>query len=106
MGMQSRAGGRYIVPLKSDGSEALQGDGRGRYNLLANTTYYAILGGDYAPFISATITGYTSGLVLTSVSVPDTDHPVLDVTEVSTTAGEWLPFTPSTAYVEFTGTGW
>jgi|KBSSwiStaDraftv2_1062776.scaffolds.fasta_scaffold00132_14 hypothetical protein len=102
--------GTYVAPLKStDGSTpaAVAGAGNaGKYTLVANTTYYYPLSGGDAPFVGCHITGYTAGLILTSVTIEDCDHGSGEVTDFSTVVGEWAPEKPTTAYVAVIGTGW
>ena len=106
MGKAPRAGGRYVEIVDGNGAKASEEGGHGRYTLSANTLYYAILGGINAPFESAHLTGYTAGLVLTSVTVQDCNHEVGDVSNVSAVVGEWIDEKPTTAYVGTNGTGW
>lgn len=105
MSMAGRAGGRYVTPIKSDGTEPDQ-IGRGKYTLTAGATYYYLLGGGGGVFGSGTITGYTSGAILTSAKIQDTDHPEQDVTNISSTVGEWVTEDPATGFVGADGTGW
>jgi hypothetical protein len=98
-------GGRYVPPIKSDGT-AVAESGHGRYTLAANTTYYYILGGAGAPFQSVQITGYTAGLVITTATIQDTNHHDAEVTDISATVGEWVNETPASGDVQVDGTGW
>lgn len=102
--------GTYIAPLKStDGSTpaAVAGAGNsGKYTLVANTTYYYPLGGGNAPFVGCQITGYTAGLILTSVTIQDCDHGSGEVSDFSSVVGEWPSEKPTDAYVAVEGTGW
>lgn len=102
----TRAGGRYIPPLQTDGTELTAQTGVGIYTLVAGTTYLYIIGGDDAPFQSVQITGYDAGLVITSATIQDTNHQELEVANKSTTVGEWINERPTTAYVGADGTGW
>jgi hypothetical protein len=106
MGNKPRAGGRYVRPIKSDGTEPAEDGGRGVFTLAANTTYYYILGGGAASFISGTFTGYTSGAVVDSATVQDTDHPEREITDINAVAGDWISEDPATAFVGADGTGW
>lgn len=107
MSRMPRSGGRYVPPVQtSDGVELTEQIGRGIFTLAANTTYVFVLGGADAPFISATLTGYDAAMILTTVTVQDTDHPEQEVTNHSTVAGEWVSEDPTTAFVGADGTGW
>lgn len=111
MSRMPRAGGRYIQPIDSNGALVPQGDGRGIYTLTAGQTYYYILGGPDASIISGTLTAYATpaaanGLIITSATIQDTDHPDQDVTNFSSTVGEWVSEDPSSAFVGADGTGW
>lgn len=106
MSRQPRAGGRYIAPIKqSDGTTPNEAP-RGAYVLASGTTYHYIIGGIEASRISVQITGYTAGLIITSATIQDTNHEVVDVLDTSNTAGEWVTEDPSTAFVGVDGTGW
>lgn len=106
MGRHSRAGGRYIAPLLTSGTELTAQTGRGVYTLSSGTTYFFITGGADAPFVSIHLTGYTAGLVITSATIQDCNHHELDVLNHSTVAGEWINEDPDTAFVGTDGTGW
>jgi len=106
MTRSNRPGGRYVPPLKTDGTLLAGEAPRGAYTLVAGTTYYYILGTADAPFHAVHITSYTSALVITSATIQDCIHGELEVTDHSTVAGEWVPETPTTAYVGTTGSGW
>lgn len=106
MSRQPRAGGRYVPPVKqSDGTTPAEAP-VGAYTLEANTTYVYIIGGIEASRVSIQLTGYTSGLVITSATVQDTNHQSAEVTDRSLTVGEWVTEDPSTAFVGVDGTGW
>lgn len=105
MGRKGRAFGRYVTPIKSDGTEPAQDGGRGVYTLASGSTYYYILGGGDATFLSGTFTGYTSGAIC-SATVQDTDHGELDVTNIDAVVGNWVSEDPSTGFVGADGTGW
>jgi hypothetical protein len=106
MSRQSRAGGRYIAPLQTNGTELTDQLGRGIYALSASTTYLFILGGTDAPFASIHLTGYTAGLVITSATIQDCDHHDTEVPNTSVVVGEWVNEDPTTAFVGVDGTGW
>jgi hypothetical protein len=106
-----RAGGRYITPIDSNGDPLTNEGPRGAYTLTAGQTYYYILGGPDATFISGTLTAYASaaaanGLIITSATVQDTDHDERDVPNKSSTVGEWISEDPSSGFVGADGTGW
>jgi len=106
MGRKGRAGGRYVTPIKSDGTEPAQDGGRGVFTLASGSTYYYILGGGDASFISGTFTGYDAAAIITSATVQDTDHGELDVTNLNAVVGDWISEDPSTAFVGADGAGW
>lgn len=112
MSRMPRAGGRYVTPIDTAGAAASAEIEHGKYTLTANTLYYFVLGGADAPFLSTHLTAYTAGMIITSATVQDCNHhggPVTlpgDVSDFSATAGEWIPETPTTAYVGVVGTGW
>lgn len=103
MSRMPRAGGRYVRPIKTDGTELVDEVGRGKYTLASGTTYYYVLGGADAPFLSAHVSG-DAAIVITSIMVQDCDHGEVEVTDFGSTAGDWIPEAPST--VRVTGTGW
>lgn len=98
---------RYLVPIDTaDGTSPAEGE-HGKYALTNGHTYVYLIGGAEAANVSITLTGYTAALTITSATIQDTDHADRDVTDISTTVGEWIPeVPPSPAYVAFTGTGW
>lgn len=106
MGNKGNNGGPYLTPIKSDGTIPPMDGGRGVFTLSASSTYYYILPAGAACFISGTITGYTTGAILTSATIQDTDHPELDVTSTDSTVGNWVSEDPSTGFVGADGTGW
>lgn len=106
MGAQARAGGRYIIPIDSNGAEVAAHKAPGVFTLTAGATYYYIIGGDSAPYLSLQLTGYSSALIITSATIQDCNHSDKDVTNFSTTAGEWVDFDPSSALVTSDGAGW
>lgn len=106
MSRQPRAGGRYIIPIDSNGATLVEDGGHGVCTLAAGQTYYYVLGGIDASFISAHLTGIDPGLIITSATVQDCNHADNDVSNFSTTVGDWSPEKPSTAYVSTDGTGW
>lgn len=111
MSRMPRAGGRYVQPIDSNGVLVPAEGPRGVYTLTADTTYYYILGGPDASFISGHLTAYASaaaanGLIITSATVQDCDHSELDVPNHSAVAGEWVTEDPSAGFVGADGTGW
>ena len=96
MGQSQRAGGsRYITPIKASDGTSPDEHGRGLYTLTANTTYVYILGGASAPFQHVDLTGYTSAMVITTATIQATSHQVEEITDISTTVGEWKNETPA-----------
>jgi hypothetical protein len=102
---RSAAKSHYITPIGTDGVPLTTQKDGGKFTLTANTTYYYVMGGAGSAFLSVTLTGYTSGLIITSATIQDTDHGPF-VTDQSATVGEWIPEGSSTSVVGFTGTGW
>lgn len=106
---------RYLVPIDtSDGTSPSEGP-RGAYTLTASHTYRFIAPSMDTPFGSIHLTGMDAALVITSATVQDCDHggPTSDggptsgdVSDTSTTDGEWMNVRPPTGYVECDGTGW
>lgn len=106
MGQITRAGGgRYVQPVKSDGTTTNE-HGGGVYTLTAGSTYYYILGGISAPFQTVHLQGLTAGLIITSATIQDTNAQVAEVSDVNSTAGAWVSETPASGNAEFDGTGW
>lgn len=109
MGSTGRPGGRYIQPIDSNGAPVAAdttGDAsHGVYKLTSGNTYYYISSVANASFKSLTITGYDAALAFTG-RIQDTNHGALDVTDQSSTVGEWSSEMPSSAYVAADGTGW
>ena len=118
MGQHGRAGGsRYLIPLLSDDGTTPDQKRPGMYTLAANKIYYYILGGVGAPFTSVQITGYTAGAVIDAANIQDCNQGggglnedgtinTREVSDISTTAGEWIDEKPSSGYVAVNGTGW
>jgi hypothetical protein len=114
MGSQPRAGGRYIIPIDSNGAPldgtAAEGPGRGFFTLTAGATYYLIVGGDNAPIESIHLMA-PAGLIITSATVQTTDQGALEATDSSSTVGEWVNEDPDDTkpfarFVAVDGTGW
>lgn len=103
---------RYLVPIDTADGTSPAEEGHGRYTLTAGHTYVYMLPTDNSVFTSVDITGYTSAMVITSATVQDTNHAgtntggTADVTDISTTAGEWHSEKPTNGYVAVDGTGW
>ncbi len=107
MGRQSRAGGRYIQPILTDGTLITTEAPLGFYTLSANTTYFYILAGAGATRLSAHVIGRTPGMIITSIGpIQDCNAFEQQVTNGSTAAGEWMTEDPTTAFVAVDGTGW
>lgn len=112
MSRMPRAGGRYVTPIDIAGASVTPEIEHGKYTLTANTLYYFVLGGADAPFVGVHLTAYTAAMIITSATIQDSDHhggPVSlpgDVSDFSSVAGDWIPETPTTAYVGFVGAGW
>jgi hypothetical protein len=104
-------GGPFVSPFSGvDGITPAQ-EGVGLFLLAPNTTYYFPIGGKDAPFTSAHIWSTDAGLVLTSVTIQDSNHPEMSSASPYTSdfdgvPGRWIPETPSGAYVGVIGTGW
>lgn len=106
MTRHSRPGGPYVRPVTAAGVDAADAGGRGLYTLAANTTYYYVLGTEDAPITGVTFTGYTAGMVVTSLNVQTSSHGKDEVADTSSTSGEWITQNPPAAYVPVDGTGW
>lgn len=105
---------RYLVPIDTaDGSSPAE-VGHGIYTLTASHNYVYIDPSLDTWVTSFDITGYDATLVITSATVQDTDHagsqtggPTAgDVSDTSTTVGEWKNERPTNGYVAADGTGW
>lgn len=72
----------------------------GVFTLLANTTYFAALGGEDASQMSFTLAP-ANALLLTSLTLEVANNP--SVSDLSTTAGDWLNTEPADAVIEVTG---
>lgn len=113
---RSVAKSTYITPMDTSGAPIATTKQAGVFTLQANTTYYYIIPCEGSPYASVTVSGMTSALVLTSVTVQDTDHPfggaggVLNNSNASNyvVAGAlvWCPEGSSSSIVGVTGTGW
>lgn len=117
MSRMPRAGGVYVAPVDVAASQALPVGvepiqdvlvtpeaPHGKYTLVAGTTYVYPLGGPDAPFLSAHVQ-WDAAIIITSITVEDTNFGKADVTNFSTTAGDWINENPSTAFVGFVGAG-
>lgn len=104
MSRQTRGGGPYITPLKSDGTEAVAAGARGSFTLTSGTTYLFMLGGPDAPIVSAHFI-WDAAIILTSLTVEDSNFSESEVSNFSTTAAEWIDEDPSTAFVGTVGAG-
>lgn len=106
---------RYLVPIDTaDGTSPAESGGHGIYALTAGHTYRYLLPSLDTPFQSIHFTGIDAALIITSATVQDCNHagsvnggPTAgDVTDISTTAGEWINERPTNGYVAVDGTGW
>lgn len=97
----------FITPIKSDGTvqtESATEFGRGSYTLATGVTYYYPLGGQDALDVSAHLQ-WDASIIITSITVEDSNMPDSEVTWYSSTAGEWIDEDPSTAFVGTVGAG-
>ena len=111
MSRQPRAGGLYVPPLDIAASQSaaadvyLGGEGpRGKFTLVAATRYAFILGGADAPFESAHFQ-WDASIIITSLTIEDSNFSALDAPNYSTTAGDWIDEDPVTAFVGVVGAG-
>lgn len=98
MSRKKRPGGPYVQPMDSAGALLVDEKGRGKYTLLANTTYFFIVGGSDAPLHTVQLE-WDGALVITSAKIEDCNCGEADVTDVSVVDGEWVHEDPTTAYV-------
>jgi hypothetical protein len=96
--------GHDLVPFTAAGVEldnAGANPNQSGYTLVAGTTYYYPLGRGVkeAPYISASVKWDASAIL--TITVEDTNF--TDVSNTSTTAGDWEKENPSTAYVAADG---
>jgi hypothetical protein len=98
--------GPLITPLASSGDEVTAGKRKGVFTLTASTTYYYVWGGAASPTQHIHLTGYTSGLVITSATIQTCSQPSSVVSDVSSTVGEWINEDPADGDVRTDGTGW
>jgi hypothetical protein len=107
---------RYLVPIDTaDGTSPAEAGGHGIYTLTASHTYVYLDPTLDTPFTSFDLTGYDAGLVITSATIQDTNHPGSvtaggpnggDVPDTSVTVGEWKNERPTNGYVAADGAGW
>lgn len=95
--------GRYLQPVKSEGTLAAEAGPAGVYTLANLSTYYLDVGGLSAPLLSVHFQ-WSSALVAV-ISFEDSNFDEHQASLTSTTGGDWIPEDPSTAEVEVTGTG-
>lgn len=95
--------GRYVQPVKSDGTLADQVGPAGVYTLASSSTYYLDVGGLGASLLSVHLQ-WSSALVAT-ITVEDCNFDEHQAALTSTASGDWLQEDPSTAYVPIVGTG-
>lgn len=98
------SGSGYVQPIKSDGTLAVAAGKRGYYTLTLGTTYYIPLGGGDAPLHSAHVQ-WDSGIVITTITVQDSNMLDSEVSYYSSTAGDWVSEDPTTAFVGTEGAG-
>lgn len=104
---------RYLVPIDvADGTSPAEAP-HGIYTLVASHNYVYLNPTLDTAFASFDLTGYTSGLIITSATVQDTNHAGTftgstspDVSDTSTVVGEWKNERPTNGYVAADGTGW
>jgi hypothetical protein len=105
---------RYLVPIDTaDGSSPNEGP-RGAYTLTSGHTYVYIAPSMDTPFSAIELTALDAALAFTSATIQDCVHggPVAngpttgDVSDTSTTVGEWINERPTNGYVAADGTGW
>lgn len=98
---------KFIAPINAaNGNPAAEANslGRGSYTLVAGTTYVVGLDMREAPVGSVHLQ-WDNAIIITSAQIEDKCFPDLDVPLTSTVAGEWVPETPTTAYVGTVGGG-
>lgn len=98
---------RYIPPVDvADGTTPSLEAPHGVYTLTTGHTYVYILPTDDSVFASIDLTGIDAALAFTSATIQDTNHAILDLTDISTTVGGWKNERPTSGYVAADGTGW
>jgi hypothetical protein len=106
MGRRNRAGNRYVAPIDSAGAApvaAVPGP-RGQFTLSSGTTYLYILTAADPTRISAHVQ-WDAAVVITSITFEDTNVMRDEVSDFSTTNGDWIDEDPSTAFVGTQGAG-
>lgn len=96
----------YVTPLDPNGVELTTRKRKGVFTLTANTSYFYIWGGAAATCQHVQLTGYTAGLVITVAKIQSCSQGHDEVSDVSTTVGEWIDEDPTTGDVRTDGTGW
>lgn len=94
------SGREPATPTTSVGVAAVEAS-PGVFTLLANTTYFAALGGEDASQMSFTLAP-ANALLITSLALEVANNPA--VSDISTTAGDWLNTEPGDVEIEVTGT--
>lgn len=107
---------RYLTPIDTaDGTTPAGEAPHGVYTLVASHTYRYLLPSSDTPFASVHLTGIDAALIITSATVQDCNHagrtkqedPTSgDVSDISTTDGDWINERPPNGYVAADGTGW
>lgn len=95
----------FITPIKSDGTlqvESAAEFGRGAFTLTNGVTYYFPVGGQDSKIVAIHLQ-HDAAIAITSATVEDCCMPPGDVTDYSTSAGEWIDEDPSTAFVGIVG---
>lgn len=111
---RSAAKSHFITPIDTSGNAVTAFKQPGVFTLTAGTTYYFVVPCAGSPYASATLTGFSSSLVLTSVTVQDTDHSEATFPNNANAANStpvpgiigWCPEGNSSSLVGLTGTGW
>lgn len=105
----------YLAPIDVEDGSTPAEVGHGKYTLTASHTYVYLNPTRDTPFASMHLTGYDAALIITSATIQDCNHAGRtkqedvtsgDVSDVSTTVGEWMNMRPPNGYVEADGTGW
>ena len=79
--------------------------GNGAFTLVAGATYFFPLGGTDSKVISAHM-HWDASIVITSITVEDTDFSPRDVLDFTSSAGgQWIDEDPTTAFVGTKGAG-
>lgn len=97
---------RYLVPIDTaDGTSPAEAP-HGEYTLVATHTYVYLNPSLDTWVESFDLQGIDAALIITSATVQDTNRPIQDLTDISTTVGGWKNERPTNGYVAADGTGW